>query len=337
MRRHDRTYPQGEIHRPVLDSRLLLGNPQGDPTRRELPVYTPPGWNGGTRLPLLVDMVGFYGSGLSHVSFRSVGENVPERLDRLIGEGAMPPVIVAFPDCATRLRGNQYINSAALGRYADFIIDEVVPFVEKTYNCGGEGKRGCFGKSSGGYGAAWHAMERPDIWSAAAINSADMCFEICYLPDYYTTLDVLKPHGYSIEAFIKAFEAKAKPSPAERTAMMILCMAAEYDPDPSAYLGIRLPGDPHTGELDPLRWGNWQRHDPVNMVENRFDALRGLKLLYLDCGWRDQFRIHYGMRRFVRKLEAAKVPHLYEEFDDDHSDIDYRMDRFLPLLAQALS
>src|SRR5262249_3962811 len=39
-----------------------------------------------------------------------VRENLPERLDRLIGEERMPPVVVAFPDCFTRLGGNQYIN-----------------------------------------------------------------------------------------------------------------------------------------------------------------------------------------------------------------------------------
>jgi hypothetical protein len=57
----------------------------------------------------------------------------------------------------------------------------------------------------------------------------------------------------------------------------------------------------------------------------------------MDCGNHDQFRIHYGMRRFHRKLDAAGVPHIYEEYDDDHSDVDYRMDVFLPFLARVLS
>src|SRR5271165_1335481 len=32
----------------------------------------------------------------------------------------MPPVVVAFPDCFTRLGGNQYINSASMGAWEDF-------------------------------------------------------------------------------------------------------------------------------------------------------------------------------------------------------------------------
>jgi hypothetical protein len=36
-------------------------------------------------------------------------------------------------------------------------------------------------------------------------------------------------------------------------------------------------------------------------------------------------------------LNSAGVPHTYEEFDDDHSGIDYRLDRSLPLLYRALA
>jgi hypothetical protein len=39
------------------------------------------------------------------------------------------------------------------------------------------------------------------------------------------------------------------------------------------------------------------------------------------------------MRRFAKKLTAAGVAHEYDEFDDDHMDVDYRMDVFLPKLG----
>jgi hypothetical protein len=37
----------------------------------------------------------------------------------------MPPVVVAFPDCFTRLGGNQYINSASTGAWEDFLLHDV--------------------------------------------------------------------------------------------------------------------------------------------------------------------------------------------------------------------
>ena len=109
-------------------SEVLKGNLLGDPQRRRIDVYVPAGHD-GRGLPLLVDLVVFTGGGPSHTNWKNFGENLPERLERLIGSGAMPPVVVALPDCCTKLGGNQYINSAAIGRWDDFLVAEAVPLV----------------------------------------------------------------------------------------------------------------------------------------------------------------------------------------------------------------
>ena len=54
----------------------------------------------------------------------------------------MRPVVVAFPDCFTRLGGNQYINSASTGAWEDFLLHEMVPAIEQRFGCGGTGRRG---------------------------------------------------------------------------------------------------------------------------------------------------------------------------------------------------
>jgi len=330
--------PRGEVQRLEVDSRALAGNLLGDQTRRELPVYLPPGYRAEDHLPLLVDLVGFTGSGQSHVNWKNFGENAPERLDRLIGEGRMPPVAVAFPDCFSRLGGNQYINSAAIGRYDDYLLQEVVPLVEDRFKVGGPGRRGVFGKSSGGYGAIIHAMRHADFWAAAACHSGDMAFELCYLADLTKVLTELRlQHGGSIERFIRHFEAALKPAEKDMTVLNFLAMAASYDPDPTQFLGIRLPADPETAELMPERWANWLAHDPAVLVESTAANLKQLKALYIDCGDRDQFHLVFGARRLHRALTRLDVAHRYEEFPDDHSSVDYRMDESLPFLARALS
>jgi len=174
--------PTGTVSRVTVESEALKTNMLGDPSVRVVDVYVPAGHDGGG-LPLLVDLVGFTGSGLSHTNWTGFRENLPERLDRLIGEARMPPVVVAFPDCFTRLGGNQYINSAAIGSWEDFLLYEMLPTIEQRFRCGGAGRRGVFGKSSGGYGAITHALRHSDIWAAAACHSGDMGFELCYLPD----------------------------------------------------------------------------------------------------------------------------------------------------------
>src|SRR6516164_29778 len=97
----------GVVSRVTIESQALKNNMLGDPAVRAVDVYVPAGHD-GQGLPLLVDLVGFTGSGLSHTNWAGFRENLPERLDRLIGEQRMPPVVVAFPDCFTRLGGNQY-------------------------------------------------------------------------------------------------------------------------------------------------------------------------------------------------------------------------------------
>ena len=338
--RSDRSAPRGEVHTLVLESALLKGNLLGDPTRREVPVYLPAGHagdNGARGLPLLVDLVGFTAGGPAHLNWKNFGENLPERLDRLIAAGALAPVAVAFPDCFTRLGGNQYVNSSALGPWEDVLIQEIVPLVEDSFGCGGKGRRGVFGKSSGGYGALVHAMKHSDFWAAAACHSGDMAFELCYLPDMPGTLRALDKKDGCIEKFITDFEAGPKWSGKDLHILMSLAMCASYDPDPTAFCGVRLPVDPQTCEVIAERWDNWLRWDPVVMAESLGRNLKQLKGLWIDCGSQDQYNLVYGARRLHRSLEAQGVPHSYEEFPDDHSSVDYRLDRSLPFLAQALS
>jgi len=326
----------GTVRRLIVDSEVLKANILGDPTARAVDVYIPAGHD-GRDLPLLVDLVGITSSGLSHTNWSAFQENMPERLDRLIGEQAMPPAVVAFPDCFTRIGGNQYVNSAATGDWETFLTAEMLPLLEQTIGCGGPGRRGVFGKSSGGYGAIMHALRHADVWSAAACHSGDMGFELCYLPDMPATLRALAGSDNSIETWWRKLEQARKRPDGIFTVLNVLAMAASYDPDPAEFLGMRLPVTFDTCEVIPDRWANWMRHDPVVAVETLGDNLRTLKALYIDCGERDQFNLLYGARRFVRQLNQRGIAHRYEEFPDNHSGVDYRMDESLPFLVRALT
>ncbi|MBI3150011.1 MAG: enterochelin esterase [Betaproteobacteria bacterium] len=363
------TAPQGRILTLEHQSRVLRDNALGDPHVRKLHVWLPPQYDlgasrgRGRRFPVLFDLVGFTGSGPAHLNWKPFSENLPERAARLIEQGAMGPVILVFPDCFTALGGNQYINSTAVGRYADYLTKELIPLVDREFRTlASREHRGCFGKSSGGYGAIIHGMKYAAHWGAIANHSGDAYFEFVYQHDWPNTLNELAryrqparlPGGYQalaasrlaeldqgrddgrVKRFLDAVWAKEKLSTAEGHAIMNVCMAATYDPDPKAPLGFRLPFNLETGERLEPRWKRWQRHDPIHLVAEHALALKSLKGLYIDCGSRDQYHIQYGTRILSRRLAAAGVRHRYEEFDDNHSDIDYRMDVSLPFLYRAL-
>jgi len=334
--RKEQAIEHGTIHRMTLESVALKGNLLGDPAERIIDVYVPAGHDGKS-LPLLVDLVGFTAGGPVHTNWKNFSENLPERLDRLSGTGAMKPCVVAFPDCFTKLGGNQYVNSSAMGNWDDFLLKEAVPFVERQFGCGGAGKRGVFGKSSGGYGAMVHALMHPDFWSAAAVHSGDMGFPLMYGHEFVPVLRALAKNGGEIGKWIDDFWAAPKTKDSDIHIIMMLAQAASFDPDPSAAYGVRLPVTLDTCEFIEERWANWLKRDPLTMVETLGPGLKALKGLYIDCGDVDQYNLVYGARRMHRALNHLGITHTYEEFPDNHSSVDYRMDVSLPFLVKALS
>ena len=310
---------------------------------------------------MLFDLAGFTGSGQSHTNWRNFDENVPERAARLIHEQKMGPCILVFPDCFTALGGNQYINSSAVGRYADYLTEELIPFVDgELRTLASRDHRGCFGKSSGGYGAIVHGMKYTDYWGAVANHSGDAYFDFLYRCDWPNILNELATHrprkrreglievlreekevkagldDGRVARFLESVWSKQKLSGTELHTLMMLAMAASYDPDPAAANGFRLPFNLETGEILPARWQMWRNHDPINLVTRYKHNLKTLRGIFIDCGWQDQYHIHYGARILSKRLTRAGIDHRYEEFPDTHSGIDYRMDKSLPFLYRAL-
>ncbi len=349
------------------DSKILASNPLKDPSRRALKVWLPPSYDVGNtkarpkRYPVLFDLVGYTGSGLAHTNWKPFEDNVHERVARLIHAQKMGDVILVFPDCFTSLGGNQYVNSSAIGDYADYLTKELVPFIDKEFRTlASREHRGCFGKSSGGYGAMIHGMKYSKTWGAIANHSGDAYFDFVYMNDWPKTLNQLSKHalptrltgnidvikreakantGFDdgrIKRFLESVWSRENLSGDEVHALMIIAMAATYDADPKAPLGFRVPFNMETGERIETRWKRWLANDPINLVSKHKAALDSLKGIFIDCGWRDQYNIHYGTRILSKRLALAGIQHTYQEFDGTHSGIDDRMEVSIPFLYRAL-
>lgn len=321
------------LHRHQIDSRVLVGNALGDSPIRDLHVWVPPGYD-GRPLPALLAVVGFTGTGAMLFNADPLAEDLGRKLERLIAGGACPPCIVAAADCFTRVGGNQYMNSTATGRWEDHLLDEVIPFVDKTYPVT---RWGVFGKSSGGYGSMVLGLRHPDVFAALADHSGDAGFEMCYLPDFPDALDAWRAAG-GPAAWLDAFWADPnRRRKKHQRPLNALAMAAHYSPDPSSpHLGIDFPFDLDTGEFRPAVWERWREHDPVVMIPRRAAAARRLRLVYIDCGRQDEWALIWGARTKAKKLRAAGVEPVFEEFDDGHLNITYRYDASLPRLVRAL-
>jgi hypothetical protein len=72
---------------------------------------------------------------------------------------------------------------------------ELIPFIDREFrSLASRQHRGCFGKSSGGYGAILHGMKYAKYRGAIANHSGDAYFDFVYWHDWPNTLNELAKH-----------------------------------------------------------------------------------------------------------------------------------------------
>lgn len=327
---------KGTIFTHRFRSNILQSNPLGDPSERDVIVYVPPGYQPSNSKGYVAafGLAGFGGQGASFLNIDPLSENIENKMNRLISSNVCGPLLLVLVDCFTKLGGNQYINSNATGRYEDYIVNEIVPFIDNKYNIA---SRAVWGKSSGGYGSFVLATRNPTIFSGLADHSGDAAFEYCYLPDFPKALDSFRKNGSPkqwLESFLKKQNKHQK---TDGYALNILAMAAHYSPNPKQNeLGIDLPFNCSTGEISERVWKRWLSWDPVRLVRKYHANLRKLKFIYIDCGQKDEFNLLWGARILHSKLQDMDIRHFYEEFDDGHFNTSYRYDISLPKIYYAL-
>jgi S-formylglutathione hydrolase FrmB len=117
--------------------------------------------------------------------------------------------------------------------------------------------------------------------------------------------------------------------------MSVAAMAACYSPNPEAKLGFDWPIDEYTGECRQDIWGKWKSKDPVEILSDHEETLRSMRLLFFDCGNRDEYYMHLGCRLMEKRLKQLNIPHIYEEFDGGHRHTLFRYDRSFRLISEA--
>lgn len=331
----------------VLDhtSSVLKNNPLKDPHKRKVLVYLPPSYNKDKhkRYPVVYLISGFTGYGALNMNLSPYSENIQQRLDRLIRSRKTGEMIVVMPDCFTKYGGSQYVNSAATGRYEDYIVKEIVPFTDTNFRTLPRAASRCIiGKSSGGYGAMWLAMRNPEVFGLMATHSGDSAFEYCYMPDFANFIIDIQKYGKGHKAvanFIKTQINDKQPKGGDfHNIINVIGMTACYSPNPKRKeYNFDLPFDIYTGEIIPEIWNKWLKFDPVRLVNKYRNNLKKLKLIYADCGVRDEFRLQAGARIFCNKLKKAGIKYIHREFNAGHMNVQYRYDESFPVISKHIS
>ncbi|MDQ1388805.1 MAG: hypothetical protein QOF56_2259 [Acidobacteriaceae bacterium] len=117
-------------------------------------------------------------------SFTGVEWQVDETADRLIRQGTVPPMIVVGLDNAGKDRLREYMPHRSMypvmlrvqgQRYPDFLMKEVMPFVEQSYRVATSPENtGLGGSSLGALIALYTAMVRPGVFGRLLLESPSL-------------------------------------------------------------------------------------------------------------------------------------------------------------------
>lgn len=149
-----------------LRSESIAHNKIGtDPVRKML-VYLPPGYDESSskRYPVLYFLPNPFESSyrfdFDHRDARSL-------FDRAISAGVIEKFILVAVDMNTPLGSSWYVNSSATGNWEDFMVHELVPYIDANFKTlPRRDARGITGIFIGGYGAIRFGMRHPDVFGS---------------------------------------------------------------------------------------------------------------------------------------------------------------------------
>jgi S-formylglutathione hydrolase len=323
----------GRLVADSLESPALAANLLGDPARRAVSVYLPPGYDQEStrRYPVVYLLHGFHartrlGTGQSQPGR---GLQMVELVDDLINRSLVKPLIVVIPDATNAYGGSFYLNSKVTGNWEDFICRDLVDYIDRIYRTIPQaGARGAAGHSMGGYGAFWLGMHHPDIFSAVYAQSpACLVFAEHFL----------KLQRANLLAVVNISD-RNRFDDLEWRDQVVIAAGAAVAPDPKQLSWLAdFPLAEVNGEtvLNKAIWQRWLQSDPYTQLEPQRANLIRLKLVF-DMGNADRMLPQCQMMH--QALEKLGLPHIYEEFPGDHvSQMRQRLhDKVLPFFNASL-
>lgn len=274
---------------------------------RELAVYLPPGYDESSpqRYPVIYFLPNpfenSYRFDFDHRDFQGL-------LDRAIANGVIKKFILVAVDMNTPLGTSWYVNSPVTGNWEDFMVKELVPYIDANFKTlSNRDSRGIAGIFIGGYGAIRFGMTHPDVFGTVyamhPVGTATGVSVSMTIPrwDILTnakSMDDVKQDGRTF-IFTTMFQAHL-PNPAKPP------------------LFVDLPAREENGSLliDATLMDRFRNHfyleSKIPQYAENLKSLRGFKF---DWTRNDGNYDHvFGNQIFTRKLNEFGVAHSAEEY-----------------------
>lgn len=303
-----------------IESQCLKNNPLKDPSVRFNPLLVP---HGEGPWPVVLVLGGFIGNSPYYFNGKFNEQNTVQLLDQAFARGEAPEALYVFVDAMTTWGGSQFINSAAVGNYEDYIVEEIVPALQKHFAVSPHAHEWCvMGGSSGGYGALHLASKHPHIFGVCAAIAPDSFFEASLLKDLYEAMPVWEKYQSGLRALEELRNGKLTKIRNWHTLLNAFGMSACYAPS-GEHGDFQYPLNKNGEKISEI-WKLFLEKDPLHFLPKRLTALKKLHAIYLDVGTKDQFNLQYGSRQISAFFKKENIVHDYVEFDGNHFDIGER-------------
>jgi len=311
---------EGRLVREKVHGASLEKTVTGESADRSVSIYLPPSYDTSPskRYPVVYLLHGITDTDDAWINPWKKGgdpwQTVQGVMNRGIAEKRFGEMIVIMPDAKTNWGGSFYTNSNVTGNWEDFIVKDLVTYIDGKYRTiARPNSRGIAGHSMGGYGAIKLGMKHPEVYSVVyGMNPAVLdwgrdltidnpSFRFLVTNKISSPEDALKGGLYAIGAIV---------------------VAQAFSPNPEkGPLFIDLPFAMVDGKLQPAEpaFSKWQENMPVHMVEKYAANLRSLRGFRFDSGYEDEFtHIPPTARSLSAALTARGIEHVFEEYNGDH-------------------
>jgi enterochelin esterase-like enzyme len=270
---------------------------------REVLVCLPPDYyDSDEEYPVVYLLHGLGANARAWFSDSPDGANVKKALEKLYASEQIEDMIVVVPDTLTFFLAGWYTNSAATGNWEDFIVRDLVEYVDKNYRTDKRREaRGITGHSMGGYGAFKIGMKHADkfgaIYAMSAALSATLCLdeEVQYLAEINAALaKPISEYGW--------FEG------------VWISRALSFVPSEVAPLYIQYP-------LTVTEFNIMKKQTLIELLKANKNNLEEYDTeIGMEIGRYEYPTFLADFRLLSAELKKEGIEHFYEEYEGEHYD-----------------
>ena len=301
----------GQVESQQLTSEHIADNVLGIPATRDVRIYLPPGYDKSERnYPVVYFLHTFFEN--ADTFFTQQQGHMP--FERAFAAGRLDELIIVTADFNTPAGGSLFTNSPVTGRWRDFLVEELVPFVDEHYRTRNErASRAIIGYQAGGYGAIRIASRHPEVFGVVyAMHPVATGFGHTLMqsrPNWATlgnARSVADLEGDFLSLIFTAIYQANLPNPDKPPLY--------FDP-PATRIDTKLV-------IDPALTDQLQDSFFLERQVGRFaDNLKSLIAFKFDWGRHDGNQDHvYSNQFYTRKLNEYGIPHEAEEYNGGWGD-----------------